>query len=295
MIPQFTFDVWEIAGVFVAVVSLAAMVLIPLRQRTRKELSYAIESDTPVVTVGDAATRDVEIRYRGVRVRDVRVLVVKLWNSGNVPVRTSDFETPITLALPCQLLDFEVQAKVPSNLVCTFEARSATTESGATISPMLLNKGDSVTFRVLVSGLAESIPPPQARIAGVKQIAERTTHSNLFPWLVGTCVVAVLCMAVGIGAEAIWHTDAGIAMVAFGASLGGIGTTYYGINTTTRERREELRQMTVLRARSEEIAARTEQIRSMSRQADEAIATVKAMQGRTRRGSAGNTNGTGRE
>jgi len=81
--------VWQFIGALaailfgvVAVVSLIIAVKAYRLQNKRKELTYQIEVDTPLVSVDKTLKSDVEIRYRGNVVENVRLVLIKIWNSG---------------------------------------------------------------------------------------------------------------------------------------------------------------------------------------------------------------------
>jgi len=75
-----------------------------------------------------------------------RRFVVRLINSGKVPILPSDFERPANLYAPdCQILDATITDTKPDNI-----HPKATIEDGEIVlSPILLNPGDSITFKAI--------------------------------------------------------------------------------------------------------------------------------------------------
>jgi hypothetical protein len=97
-----------------------------------------------------------------------RKFVVKLANSGRVPILPSDFERPASLYVPnCQILDATITDTRPSNI-----HPKASIENGEiTLWPILLNPGDSVTFEVISTFVRfKQLVYLDSRIAGIKEV-----------------------------------------------------------------------------------------------------------------------------
>lgn len=143
----------------------------------RKEMSYEIISDTPVIGVQDQITDHMHIVYGDDTVHNVYMILVKVINSGNVAVRAKDFDGKLAIQLPAgsRVLNACIAESNPSNLnersvkeglssqdlVDSFESERVN------LRPVLLNKRDFITVKVLacraqgliaVSGHIEGIP-----------------------------------------------------------------------------------------------------------------------------------------
>ena len=98
-----------------------------------------------------------------------RRFVVMLANTGKVPIAPSDYEGPITFYAPkpCQILDAAITATHPDNI----HPRMVLDQGKLELSPLLLNPGDSITFKAssTVAPFINSICV-DGRIAGVNEI-----------------------------------------------------------------------------------------------------------------------------
>jgi hypothetical protein len=158
--------VWQFIGVILAVVISCVGYLI---QRNRKKLVYEIVSRTRLVTKEEEIKGSLQIVFEGKPVEDVRLLEIKIINSGNMPIVSSDYERPVSLFLGDQarILTATVSETFPQSLQATVESKG----QAVVLSPVLLNGGDSITLKMLISHLGRDIKV-DSRIAGVKEIHE---------------------------------------------------------------------------------------------------------------------------
>ena len=70
------------------VVGVAALVL-QFKQLNKKSFIYDI-SDTPIISFNEKIG-DVAVIYKSRPVENLRVVMVRVWNSGNLPIRVEDF------------------------------------------------------------------------------------------------------------------------------------------------------------------------------------------------------------
>ncbi len=147
VIAAILFGIVAVAGLIIAVKAYR-------QQNKRKELTYQIEDDTPLVRVDKTLKSDVEIRYRGNVVENVRLVLIKVWNSGALAVKREDYEEPIAFEITGRkCLNIQVNSEPqefinPENLndILTVE------ENFVKLSPVLLNPADTIALRMLVSG-----------------------------------------------------------------------------------------------------------------------------------------------
>lgn len=158
--------VWQFVGVILAIIIPCVGYLI---QRNRKKLVYEIVSRTRLVTKEEEIKGNLQIVFEGKPVEDVRLLEIKVINSGNVPIVSSDYERPVSLFLGDQarILTATVSETFPQSLQATVEPKG----QAVVLSPVLLNGGDSITLKMLISHLGRDIEV-DGRIAGVKEIHE---------------------------------------------------------------------------------------------------------------------------
>lgn len=145
------------------------------KQRQKKSLSYTIVSDAPLLSVDEEIADHVEIKYHKTPVKNLRVIIIKIWNSGNQPIRSSDYEEMIHFPFlntdskprPVGLVSPSVIATEPENLPVVL----AMDGKRMGISQELLNPGDSVTMKIVMADVEKELKVTVAgRIVGVKEI-----------------------------------------------------------------------------------------------------------------------------
>lgn len=167
--------VWGFFGVIVALLIGAAAISLTLWLRNRKALTYDVISDVPIVTLRPGETNgiaeDIEIRYKGTTVRDVRLIVVRIWNSGNVPIVPNDYVEPLSLTFRGQLLASDVIDSTPPQLRRDLFAGGGVGPDTATVAfkQVLLNAGDSVSVQAVLTRFKGDVML-EGRIVGVSSI-----------------------------------------------------------------------------------------------------------------------------
>jgi hypothetical protein len=165
---------WVIVGVAVAVVIGVITIWITVRGRPRRALTY--EAQATAVVAEEAAGR-LTIAFDGRPVQDVHLVDLTVANTGNSALRAEDFVRPLHVVLPpgANALSAEVTGTDPPDLGPQV---SIVPDTGATISPLLLNPRDGLTLSVLVA----DFPPGGdvalgGRVAGVSQL-DRSIEST---------------------------------------------------------------------------------------------------------------------
>ena len=168
-----TLSDWFSAGqIIAAVVGIAISLVIYLKQRQRKDLSYSVITSTPLLTVGSEIAGRIQILFDSNPVRDVKLLVLRFANTGNVPITSKDYEHPIALNFEenVRILEAEISGKEPSDLPVSIVLE----EKRVIIEPTLLNNDDSITLKMLLTGYNDTLIVT-GRIVGIKKI-KRVTH-----------------------------------------------------------------------------------------------------------------------
>lgn len=159
----------------IASLTLVGMILIYFFQQRKKSITYEILSRNQLLTVREELEGKLQVLYEGNETKDICFLVIKLTNSGNLPISSSDYELPITIKTGenSKILSASVTQKEPDGLLVELEAGA----NLITIKPTLLNPKDSITLKILVSDFDGKISP-NARIIGVKAISEVAPNSG---------------------------------------------------------------------------------------------------------------------
>jgi hypothetical protein len=148
-----------------------AGVIVPLGvsqfQSDEKLLSVRTVSIEDLDSYESGAIPELKLTINGAVVESPYFTKVQLVNEGTIPILASDFATPLTISIDA--LSVVVRAAtidvVPSDLPVTLNQ----TGKDVSISPLLLNPGDSFAISILTSGEQPHFSV-SARIAGVTRI-----------------------------------------------------------------------------------------------------------------------------
>jgi hypothetical protein len=164
------------------------------RQR-RKALTYSVE-ETRVLSVHEEVKGRIQILFDGAPANDVSIIKIKVKNTGGEPIRASDFDRVLRFQWEksARILLAEVASTKPLNL------RPAVTAgvSEFVLEPLLLNRGDWIEIKVLVSpGGAFSI---DGRVVGIPQIKKQENVDSVVKRLfIFASVLAVLLVLILAG------------------------------------------------------------------------------------------------
>ena len=163
--------IWQFIGVILAVVAIIITVIFFLYQRQKKAISWQIISNTPLLKIDDDIKRNLQVLYSGKPVQDIQLIIARIINTGNVSIKSTDYEGPINLNFGknAQILTAEITKTSPNNL----KASANIEGNGVIIPPTLMNSRDWITLKILVSQFDEPITV-EGRIVGVKEIEENT-------------------------------------------------------------------------------------------------------------------------
>jgi hypothetical protein len=160
--------VWQF--IVLAALALAAVVvsiLLLWMQRRRKALSYEIISRTPLLSVEEEVKGKLQILFDDKPVQDVYLVVARIINTGNVPIVSTDYEDPVNLSFGenSQILTIDSSETNPDSL----RVSTSIEKAKVVLAPILLNRGDSITIKMLISQFDDEIKV-DGHIAGVKSI-----------------------------------------------------------------------------------------------------------------------------
>ena len=132
-----------------------------------KAFSYDVLSSTPVFNVEEVKGK-LQILFNGRQVEDPWLFILRLINTGNVPIESRDYEHPVTISFgeKAQILTAELTQTNPKRLTVQFNNDG----TRVLIDPCLLNHGDWFTLRMLVARPSMEEMRIDGRIVGVKEI-----------------------------------------------------------------------------------------------------------------------------
>lgn len=176
MLAIFRDPMWQFIGAVLALLAIVISIILYLKQRRFKSLSYEILSCTPLLSIEDEIKGDLQVTYRGNLVEQVHLIIIRIINTGNTPITTEDFERPVNISFgeEAEVFTSEIVKMKPD----TIEASIAIRENRIILTPTLLNEGDELTYKTLVNKFDKI--NINGRIIGVKEIEEYKESSLLF-------------------------------------------------------------------------------------------------------------------
>lgn len=148
------------------VIITAIVTIVIFRKQSRKEIAYAVISNSPVISIDAGLQGKAQVMYNGMAINDARLVVLRIWNSGNLPIAASDYDVPVKLSFgeKTEVLDFEVLETNPDNLQVLVKQDG----QSLILEPVLLNSQDSFKIKILLTKF-DNILNINARIVGIKQ------------------------------------------------------------------------------------------------------------------------------
>lgn len=185
----FEHPAWGVIQTIFAFAAVIIAIIIFLKQRQKKEFSYEIISDMPLIVVGEEKEKGkLEIRYEGKEIEQAYIGTIRIFNSGNVPIDKGDFATPIAIcsSKAGQILTAEIVDREPDDLQASIDIR----DGEVVLSPTLINRGDALTLRIICTTPCTGMVV-KGRIKGVKRI-KKFTGAKLQYWALSGVGVAIM-------------------------------------------------------------------------------------------------------
>ncbi len=167
----------DTAWQFVVLVCLTTLgVFFSWLQYERKSLRWLELANTTLLTVDDELKGNIQLLYDNTPIKDVRLVLLRLLHTGNREIKPGDFIQLLSVGFGpnAKVLSATISAAQPPNNHVTVKAQSNKIE----VSKTLLNGGDSITFKVLVSNYQGPLTF-EGRVAGVKKINSIRMNSTV--------------------------------------------------------------------------------------------------------------------
>ena len=177
----------EIGALLLSVVIFLYELWLFRQRRQRRAVTKLIEI-IPLARVADSDTLKVKVLFDGKPIDKPHLVRIRLQNSGNVPIPSSDFAAPFTFRFGehCRILHAEIVGRKPGNLGISMEIGTRTVQ----IQPDFLNPGDSFVLRVLGARIDETTV--DARIVGIGQVLDHRPEAPSARDYVGLALVILL-------------------------------------------------------------------------------------------------------
>lgn len=193
---------WQGLGVLLAVVLAIGGLW---WQQNRKELSYEVVSQTSLVSLEDPTAQQLQVFFNGKQVADPSLIVLRVRNTGNVPIPRVDYEKPLTFQFgqSVEVLNSEITSMTPTNLGASINPSANSVE----LSPVLLNSSDELLLKTLVTGSNITITV-DARIIGVSSIEVRKANELSPPGQFILFCLSIISISSGLYLCHYWYEDA---------------------------------------------------------------------------------------
>jgi hypothetical protein len=142
--------IWQFVGAIIGVIAVVATYNIFNLQREDKNLTISILAASSLIALDTEVAKDIEIKYKGYPISNLALLYLEIYNSGNVPVLTNDFEDDIVinLGVNAKKLDISVFFANPPNLIPDFYWE---TDNKLRIKGQLFNPEDRVIYKLIMT------------------------------------------------------------------------------------------------------------------------------------------------
>lgn len=193
MVEVFRDPIWQFIGVVLALATIALTVVVYRLQRKKKELAFGVLTRSQLLAVSEETQGRIRVTFDGNPVSNISLILAAVRNTGNVPIRPEDFEQPLRI-------DFGEAASVLSSVITNQPpGRGAQIEQSphhVVLPPVLLNPGDTVIAKVLVSSPAELIQP-ELGIVGISRCVPLSNRRSFPARPTDHLQVALLTVLVG--------------------------------------------------------------------------------------------------
>lgn len=144
-------------------------------QQQRKEISYEIAQQTSLFSINEQVSGEIQVLFNEKPVENLHLIVVRLHNTGNIPVVRTDFDQPITITFQdgSEIISAEVLSEESLDVM----AEVTISQNEIAIEPALINGGESIKIKAIINNYREGVIV-SARIVGVNQIALRDTRAQ---------------------------------------------------------------------------------------------------------------------
>lgn len=193
MIEFFRDPLWQFIGALLTLVTIAISIFVFVKERAKKAVTYQIHSFYRFLSISEKEKGDFRVLYKGNEIQDLFLISLQIANTGNMPIASKDFERPIvfTFGESSKIFSVEVIATQPK----TLSAELSIKNNKVVLSPLLLNSGDVIDIKCLVTSPQLDKIAADGRIIGVKEIVEKRV--NIYRYLVWNLIGSIF-MVLGI-------------------------------------------------------------------------------------------------
>jgi len=173
------------------IITIIAVFVIFFRQIRKKTLTYTLLTNSEVIPESREGKSNIQIHFKGKVVLQVRLIEIRIKNSGSLPIKPEDYIEPLSLRLPnSEILSSEISDN--QSLGAYIETRLSD-RSEIVLSKTLLNPTDFFDVKVLLAD-GDADVSVAGRIVGVSKIRNLTGHEVNYYILLSFIAVNVLAL-----------------------------------------------------------------------------------------------------
>jgi hypothetical protein len=138
-------------------------------QKVRKVLSYNVITNQSLLTVHEEAKGEIKILYNGNEIKNPRMMIISVKNTGNTPVREEDYVEPLSFVFSSgvEMLAVEMIDRKPEYLKIVYKNPNSSQKNILELAKLLLNAKDQFTIKfILANAPLSSNCEMRARIVG---------------------------------------------------------------------------------------------------------------------------------
>ena len=193
MIEIFRDPLWQFIGALLALIAILVTIYIFLKEKAKKNITYEVTSFVPFLTVNEEAKGELQVIYKGNEISNLFLMTLQINNSGNMSVASKDYEKPISFIFGNEAIVYS--AEIVKTIPKTLTSELSVDGNRVTLSPVLLNSGDVIEIKCLVTSPSYSEFIVDGRIVGIKEITEK--RSNPYKYM-GISVIGFILMIMAL-------------------------------------------------------------------------------------------------
>ena len=181
---------WQFVSIFLAIIAIIITIALYRLQRKNKELSYDIITSTAILSIDEGVKDKFKILYESKEIKNSHMLIIKIKNTGNIPILESEYQKPIVIKFgkKTRILSTEIIETSPDDIDLKLKQIS---NSKTQLEPTLLNERDSFTIKFILTEFENDIRF-QSRIVGINKIKEITESTYQYiTTFIGTPIIII--------------------------------------------------------------------------------------------------------
>jgi len=195
---QFIRNNWKwLIGILLSFFAVVIPSWISMSQNQSKSVDVSVSNVTPIVEKQAGGIEDIVVTVSGVPIDKPYLSIIKIANSGGLPVTREDYEKPLEISVGenVQIIKAIVSETIPKGI----SANITWERNKFFFHPALLNPEDTVIVNVL-TGSATPVFDATGRISGIKNISIKEKSDKPFKMVMGgmLSIFALICLTAAL-------------------------------------------------------------------------------------------------